>query len=109
MHRIKEDAHTFLKCSPLGNARLETRNPENCGPVLDTSLCAQHPFARAAPRASLQMFIGKSEMKCSVTEKQSQSMAMAANEQLAASAAVGIAAARTCGSTGRERCLIIQS
>lgn len=68
--------------------------------MLDTSLCAQHPFARAAPRASLRMFIGKSEMKCSVTEKQSQSMA--ANEQLAASAAVGIAAARTCGSTGRE-------
>lgn len=46
------------------------------------------------------MFIGKSEIKCSVTENQLQSMATI--EQLAASANVGGTDARTCGSIGRE-------
>lgn len=39
-------------------------------------------------------------MNCSVDENQSQSMAT--NEQLAASATVGVTEARTCGSIGRE-------
>lgn len=46
------------------------------------------------------MFIGKSEMKCRVTESQLQSMATI--EQLATLANVGGTDARTCGSIGRE-------
>lgn len=67
--------------------------------------CAQYPFA-CAPWPLLQMFIGKSEIKCSVAEK---SQSMATNEQLAASAALGLQQLGLVALLGEKLCLIIQS